>query len=124
MSVSHNRRQTLRSPFRTRVAVKTEKAIYFMESWNISSGGAYIESEIQIPEGTKCSLVPFVDECANIFEAQGIIVRTESRGKHRKGHYGMGIRFDNLTESDLQILDGIVRDWQASLPAVNLHDMA
>lgn len=119
-TMNTNRRKWLRSPFRSRVAVKTDKAIYFMESWNISAGGAYIESEIQIPIGTECTLVPFVDECANIFEARGTVVRTVEAGRR----YGIGIRFDELASSDMEILDGIVRDWEQSLPEIDLNELS
>lgn len=115
----HNRRKWNRSPFESRVAVKTDKAIYFMESVNISAGGVFIRSEIQIPIGTRCTMVPFVDECANIFEAGGVVVRSHED----EGRYGIGIRFDRLAPSDMEILDGIVKDWEKSLPEIDLHNL-
>ena len=75
-----------------------------METKNIGSGGAYIESEIQVPIGTTCNLVPFMDECANIFEAEGTIIRSVKLGTR----YGMGIRFDRIPGGDLDSLKEIV----------------
>ena len=79
----------------------------------------FIKSEIQIPIGTRCTLVPFVDECANIFEAGGVVVRSYEDD----GSFGMGIRFDRLAPSDLEILDGIVRDFERSLPEIDLQNL-
>src|SRR5438128_10830189 len=55
------RRRDPRRSLQTRVALKTDKAIFFMESLDISTTGIRVQSEIGIEVGTRCRLIPFFD---------------------------------------------------------------
>ena len=49
-----DRRCAPRRPLHTRVALKTEKAIFFMESLDVSTSGIRLQSEVNIEIGTRC----------------------------------------------------------------------
>ena len=99
---SLDRRRATRRPLVTRVAVKTDKAIFFMESKDISETGIRVVSEVGIPEGTRLVLVPFFDDVARLFEARGTVVRSAEVADGRASRPSdatqadMGIEFDVL----------------------------
>ena len=120
------RRRAPRRRLETRVALKTDKAIFFMESLDISSTGIRLQSEVGIDVGTRCRLVPFFDDVSRLFEASGTIVRAnevfvESRPGFAVGSDAsraqMGIRFDTLSPEELSALLAILRNERTSVPA-------
>jgi hypothetical protein len=123
---SADRRRSPRRRLETRVALKTEKAIFFMESLDISSTGIRVHSEVAIEVGTRCRLVPFFDDVSRLFEASGTIVRVNEVSAHgRTGHSvqsestraHMGIQFDTLSPAELEALLAIM-SMSESAPAL------
>ena len=53
-----DRRKQERRSLQTRVALKTDRAIFFMESKDISTQGICVESEVGLEVGTRCRLIP------------------------------------------------------------------
>ncbi len=111
------RRVAPRRTLETRVALKTDKAIFFMESLDISSSGIRVQSEVGIEIGTRCRLVPFFDDVSRLFEASGTVVRmnevpVESRPgytvRSESTRAQMGIRFDTLSAAELEALLSIL----------------
>lgn len=114
---SDERRKAPRRRLETRVALKTDRAIFFMESLDISSTGIRLQSEVGIEVGTRCRLVPFFDDVARLFEASGTVVRiTEVPFSGRGGMSApseqtraqMGIQFDTLSPAELEALLAIL----------------
>ena len=112
---SLDRRRATRRPLVTRVAVKTDKAIFFMESKDISETGIRVVSEVGIPEGTRLVLVPFFDDVARLFETRGTVVRSAEVADGRASRPSdatqadMGIEFDALGQEEMAALLGILR---------------
>ena len=112
---SLDRRRAVRRPLVTRVAVKTEKAIFFMESIDISETGIRIVSDVGIPEGTRLRLVPFFDDVSRLFETSGTVVRASefadgrASRRHDATQSDMGIEFDVLGQAEMAALLGILR---------------
>lgn len=112
---SLDRRRATRRPLVTRVAVKTDKAIFFMESKDISETGIRVVSEVGIPEGTRLVLVPFFDDVARLFETRGTVVRSAEVADGRASRPSdatqadMGIEFDVLGQEEMAALLGILR---------------
>jgi hypothetical protein len=112
---SLDRRRATRRPLVTRVAVKTDKAIFFMESKDISETGIRVVSEVGIPEGTRLVLVPFFDDVARLFETRGTVVRSAEVADGRASRPSdatqadMGIQFDVLGQEEMAALLGILR---------------
>lgn len=110
-----DRRRARRRPLVTRVAVKTDKAIFFMESMDISETGIRVVSEVGLPEGTRLQLVPFFDDVARLFETSGRVVRIDEVADHRAARPSdatqadMGIEFDRLGPAETEALLGILR---------------
>lgn len=108
------RRQFPRRALETRVALKTDRAIFFMESLDISATGIRLQSEVGIDVGTRCRLVPFFDDVARLFEASGTVVRVTEveldgpAGTNGKMRAQMGIQFDALSPAELEALLGIL----------------
>jgi PilZ domain len=121
-SSNAERRTAPRRKLETRVAIKTDRAIFFMESVDISSSGIRVQSEIGIEVGTRCRLVPFFDDVARLFEASGTIVRLrESRpAVSDAGRSQMGIRFDTLSPSELEALLAVLSQEPAQVPLAGL----
>lgn len=116
------RRVAPRRKLETRVALKTDKAIFFMESLDISSSGIRVQSEVGIEVGTRCRLVPFFDDVSRLFEASGTVVRlnevpVESRPGYtvqsESSRAQMGIHFDTLSAAELEALLSILRNEPA-----------
>lgn len=118
---SLDRRRAVRRPLVTRVAVKTDKAIFFMESMDISETGIRVVSEVGIPEGTRLRLVPFFDDVSRLFETSGTVVRASEIADGRASRpldatqADMGIEFDVLGQAEMAALLGILR--LADVPA-------
>jgi hypothetical protein len=116
------KRRATRHPLSTRVAVKTDKAIFFMESKDISETGIRVVSELGLPEGTRLRLVPFFDDVARLFETSGTVVRTKEVADGRASRPSdatqsdMGIEFDRLGPAELEALVGILRLADAPQP--------
>jgi len=112
---SLDRRRATRRPLVTRVAVKTDKAIFFMESMDISETGIRIVSDVGIPEGTRLRLVPFFDDVSRLFETSGTVVRASEIADGRASRPSdatqadMGIEFDVLGQAEMAALLGILR---------------
>lgn len=112
---ARDRRRARRRPLVTRVAVKTDKAIFFMESKDISETGIRVVSEVGIPAGTKLQLVPFFDDVARLFETSGRVVRIDEVADGRAARPSdatqaeMGIEFDRLGPAETEALLGILR---------------
>ena len=112
---SLDRRRATRRPLVTRVAVKTDKAIFFMESMDISETGIRIVSDVGIPEGTRLRLVPFFDDVSRLFETSGTVVRSSEIADGRASRPSdatqadMGIEFDVLGQAEMAALLGILR---------------
>lgn len=118
-----DRRRATRRPLSTRVAVRTEKAIFFMESVDVSSTGIRVQSEVAIEPGTRCRLVPFFDDVARLFEASGTVVRSVSARDSQDAPHGaphaaagrdvprtdMGIEFEPLKPAEMEALLAILR---------------
>jgi hypothetical protein len=120
------RRRAPRRKLETRVALKTDKAIFFMESLDISSTGIRVQSEVGIEIGTRCRLVPFFDDVSRLFEASGTVVRlnevpVEGRPgvpvQSESSRSQMGIRFDTLSPAELAALLGILSHEPAPVAA-------
>lgn len=124
---SLDRRRAVRRPLVTRVAVKTEKAIFFMESKDISETGIRVVSEVGIPEGTRLVLVPFFDDVARLFETSGTVVRADEVADGRASRPSdatqsdMGIEFDVLGQPEMAALLAILRLADAPPPQVALR---
>lgn len=117
-----DRRRAPRRPLKTRVALKTEKAIFFMESVDVSTSGIRLQSEIPIEVGTQCRLVPFFEDVDRLFEASGTVVRVSdapSTRSHDAAHSQLGIQFDALSPAELEALLGILSRADAP-PALRL----
>ena len=116
-----DRRRSPRRRLSTRVAVKTEKAIFFMESLDLSETGIRVTSEVELEAGTRVQLVPFFDDVARLFETSGTVVRTSETITERPGRLtettasDMGIEFDTLGRPEMEALLAILR--QADAPA-------
>ncbi len=113
------RRVAPRRVLETRVALKTEKAILFMESTDVSLQGIRLRSEVALEVGTKCRLVPFFDDVARLFEATGTVVRVSSVPESRPGRSTgngdstlaeLGVRFDPLGSAEEGTLRRLVQD--------------
>lgn len=95
--------------------MKTDKAIFFMESKDISETGIRVVSEVGIPAGTKLQLVPFFDDVARLFETSGRVVRIDEVADGRAARPSdatqaeMGIEFDRLGPAETEALLGILR---------------
>ena len=117
------RRNARRRPLVTRVAVKTDRAIFFMESKDISETGIRLVSEVGIAEGTQLQLVPFFDDIARLFETSGRVVRMGEVADGRAARPSdatqadMGIEFDALGPAEMEALLGILRLADAPSPA-------
>ena len=115
------RRIAPRRRLETRVALKTDKAIFFMESLDISSTGIRLQSEVGLEVGTRCRLVPFFDDVSRLFEASGTVVRAnEVTVESRPGNSSraqMGIKFDTLSPEELSALLTILSNERSSAPA-------
>ncbi len=112
-----DRRRAPRHALKTRVALKTEKAIFFMESIDVSTSGIRLQSEIPIEVGTQCRLVPFFEDVAHLFEARGTVVRVAdapSARPHESKPSELGIHFDPLSQTELEALLGILRRADAA----------
>lgn len=107
------RRRDPRRPLQTRVALKTDRAIFFLESLDISTTGIRVESEVGLAVGTRCRLIPFFDDVARLFEADGTVVRVQQQTDSDRSH--VGIEFDRLNSAELEALLGILRG--ADMPA-------
>lgn len=124
---SLDRRRSTRRPLVTRVAVKTDRAIFFMESKDISETGIRVVSEVGIPEGTKLRLVPFFDDVARLFETSGTVVRASEVLDGRASRPSdatqadMGIQFDPLGQQEMAALLGILRLAEAPATPVLLR---
>jgi len=101
------RRRDARRALQTRVALKTERAIFFLESLDISTTGIRVESEVGLAVGTRCRLIPFFDDVARLFEADGTVVRVQQQQDSDRAH--VGIEFDRLNSAELEALLGILR---------------
>lgn len=120
------RRRDTRHPLQTRIALKTDKAIFFMESLDISTTGIRVESQVGIEVGTRCRLIPFFDDVARLFEADGTVVRVQEIPGEKpmrlneppRAH--VGIEFDVLNPAELEALLGILKtaDVDPARPAV------
>jgi c-di-GMP-binding flagellar brake protein YcgR len=122
VSSGADRRCAHRRKLETRVALKTDKAIFFMESVDISSSGIRVQSEIGIEVGTHCRLVPFFDDVSRLFEASGTVVRMRetNRSNSEMGTAQMGIQFDALSPSELEALLMILSNEPVHLPQPSL----
>jgi hypothetical protein len=104
--------------------VKTDKAIFFMESKDISETGIRMVSELGLPEGTRVRLVPFFDDVARLFETSGTVVRSREVADGRASRPSdatqsdMGIEFDHLGKDELEALLGILRLADAPKPGL------
>ena len=116
------RRRAPRRKLETRIALKTDKAIFFMESLDISSSGIRVQSEVGIEIGTRCRLVPFFDDVSRLFEASGTVVRLDEvpfEGRpgvavqSESSRAQMGIHFDTLSPAELEALLGILSNEPA-----------
>ena len=125
-SQTTDRRCAPRRPLHTRVALKTEKAIFFMESLDVSTSGIRLQSEVNIEIGTRCRLVPFFDDVTRLFEANGTVVRLSSSSEpvsrpSDAGRSDLGIQFDTLSQAELDALLAILRT--ADAPPVRMTRM-
>jgi uncharacterized protein (TIGR02266 family) len=102
VSIVEHRRQDRRYERRVPIDVQFDGGALSTHTRNISLGGVYVESERQLPFGTKVHLKFRVPSQTDVIEVDGQVRWVEMEEGHVKG---IGIRFEGLRARDVWALN-------------------
>ena len=101
-----DRRRAARVPLDLWVEEEKGNELYFRRTGNVSVGGIYFEQTIPHALGTKVKLKFSLPGSSTVIEAVGEIVNTPQV----KDGLGMGLRFTQVSKTDLDLLEKFLQE--------------
>lgn len=121
MNSSHDQRRFLRVPVGFRVKVMADFETIPAEGVNISLGGLYLHSQVDLPLGKPCHIIIFVEEGPSVDKilAWGTVARKDAKGLAVRftqilGHAGMD-RLQAFLLRHAADPDGLAQEFAESL---------
>jgi len=109
---SMEKRATKRLPIRVLVEYESAEDFLIDYTANMSVGGMFIQTDDPLPMGTRFRLRFRVPGHDKIIETFGEVRWCVPPAEAGPMHPGMGIQFDDLKASDLELVTGLLQRWE------------
>ena len=105
---SHDKRQKKRIPLQLLVSYKVDGKVVDNFSFNLSSGGMFIETRAQLPVGSMIDLIFEIPMNSKEVHIKGEVMWQKTDGSPK----GMGIEFKDFTDEKKAILAHAIDDLE------------
>src|SRR5258708_4324607 len=97
-----------RTPLEVEVGFETDSTFYTGWSGNISEGGLFVATHVVRPIGSRLQLTLTLPVCPEPIRVAGAVRWIREFHENNDVPPGMGIRFEEMPASDLEVVQGFV----------------